>query len=421
MYAGLIIALVLILFLIIAFCTFFTARLAQLKMRSKFWGIAGLLFGVLGLVFVSYLPSKRDDEVDTNPVKYFFAKLPPLSKKTSITIGVMGAVVIVALVLYENIPVLIKNHKYETEISKQNLNTSQPKEIDGEVEMVYTGAESSYAIGKDGTVYSFGHQFVKKIEQKAKKVLSNDSAVFVLDTDGVLYQSTDNELVEISDSVVDFSVSEDTVAFIKTNNKLYMYGNNAHYQIETSDNLTFDQPVHVLSNIKQVVCETTFTVALNKSGEVYAFGENIFAGEPIITEPEKIATNVKQIAAGDRFIMVLTNDNTVNIIRKGGEEFTKLAEGVTSITAAKSSALYITEAGELYGLFNNRVGQLGTKGTFLNEPKLVKNQVEWASTSGLHTVIKTTDGDILASGYNNCGQLGLSGSTSKFSKFVALG
>jgi alpha-tubulin suppressor-like RCC1 family protein len=118
--------------------------------------------------------------------------------------------------------------------------------------------------------------------------------------------------------------------------------------------------------------------------------------------------------------MALTNDGALNILRKDQTEFTNFASGVTTIDAKKSCAFYITDAKELYAAFNNNVGQLGAKDKFLSEPKLVKKQVEWVSTSGLHTVIKTENGEILSSGYNNCGQLGLGDSRNKFAKFVTV-
>lgn len=420
MYAGLIIALVLIIFLVIAFCTFFTARLAQLKKRSKLWGVAGLVFGIAGLVFVSYLPSKREDGIETNPIKHFLKKLPPLSKKTAIAVGAIGAAVVLSIVLYENIPVLIKNYKYESEISKQNLNTEQPKAIEKEIANVFLGANSSYAIANDGSVYCFGHQFVDSIELKAKKVLSNDSSVYVLDVDGTLYGSVDGELVKISDKVVDFSISEATVAFIKTDDKLYMYGNNAHCQINNSDEKYIEEPTLVMNKVNQVVCEATFTVVLKNSGEVYTFGESFIADQTVTDEPEKIFDGGYDIAAGDNFIMVLTSNNELNILNKGATEFTVVATNASHIASAKTSALYVTTENELYAMFNNNVGQLGTKGKYFDTPKLVKKQVADIATSGLHTVITMVDGDILSSGYNNCGQLGLGDSRNKFSKFITI-
>jgi len=43
----------------VVFFSFFTAKIAQMKLRHAAWGILGALFGPFGLLAVSYLPSLR--------------------------------------------------------------------------------------------------------------------------------------------------------------------------------------------------------------------------------------------------------------------------------------------------------------------------------------------------------------------------
>ncbi len=432
--------------LVLIFCVSFSKSLAKMKGRSKAWGMLGFFLGPIGLVIVCFLKSKRDDNLETNPIKHLFSKVPSVSRKT---IGMLAALAVAAattIVLYDLIPVWIQNYEYEKQITKENVNTFQPKLINEEVERVFASDESSYVITKENNLYCFGRQHANSIVENssiifngAKKVMSNESECFILDNENKLLKwSVEAEDFEvISQDVVDFSISESTLGFIKTDGKLYMMGSGAYGQLGTYNNESKSEPVAVLGSVVQVVCEADFTVALQKSGDAVVFGANTYGQfaktEPMFNYPLSIHSGVKQIAAGDGFILLLDNSGNVlscgqndcgqlgNGTNENGVAFTQVMTGVTKIDANKKSAFALNENGELFAWGQNTVGQLGTKNRVnQNLPVKVYENVADFDTSGLHTVVIESEGKVHSTGFNNCGQLGRGNARDSFSQLVTV-
>lgn len=429
--------------LILIFCVSFSRSLAKLKGRSKAWGMLGFFLGPVGLLIVCFLKSKREDNLETNPIKHLFSKVPSVSRKT---IGMLAALTVAAVatfVLYDLIPVWMQNYKYQKQITKENVNTVQPKLINEEVDKIFASGESSFVFTKQNNVYCFGKQLVSAPDDSslicsdAKKIMSSENAFYLLKNDGTLLKSVDGEFTELDKNVVDFSVSETTIGLIKTDGKLYMMGSGVYGQLGAYNNNSIDTPVAVLGSVTQVVCEAEFTVALQKSGDAVVFGTNTYGQfaktEPAFNYPVSIHGGIKQIAAGDGFILLLDNSGNVlscgkndcgqlgNGTNENGVTFTQIMTGATKIDACKQSAFALSGEGELFAWGQNTVGQLGTKDEInQNLPVTVAENVSDFDTSGLHTVIINTDGDVLSTGFNNCGQLGRGNARNSFSQLVTV-
>lgn len=445
--------------LLILFCAFFSARLAQIKGRSRIWGALGLLLNVLGLIIVCFLPSKRSDNMNTNPITHFISKLPSLSRKTIAITAAIAAAVVLTVIAYDNIPKLWENWKYAQSTTEQNKSEyEQSYMITENVQKIFTGSETTYAISDTGNLYCWGKQLPPQLEgedlgiiyKNVKKASSNEHVCYILDNNGDLYAIGDNstglipsaektvtEFTQVASNVKDFSLSETTLGIIKTDNKLYMYGNNSFGQLGTYSTSPVEKPTAILGNVTAVYCESGFTVALQKSGDAVAFGYNKYGqfrkSEAIFTSPTVIKTNVKQIAAGDDYVLLLDKNgevfacgnNTYGQLGNGtnskSTEFVSILKNIVSISAAKHSSYAVSESGELYAWGQNTVGQLGNGNTDdQNVPTVTYSDTAEVSASGLHTVITTSQGDILSTGYNSCNQLGKGGSRDSFSKLVTI-
>ena len=453
MSIGLIILTVFLIMLSVIFCAFFSSRLAQLKNRSKAWGLLGFFLNFVGLIIVCFLPSKRKDNLPTNPISYMISKLPSPSRKTiGLLIGI-AAVVVLTLLAYDNIPIWIQNYKYSRQILDQTQTEYvQPYIIDAEISEICVGSDSSYAISSQGDVFCWGRQLSPPLDEQqkgiiyksAKKVASTQNVIYILTNDNELFvkgsdnyhtfadaQEESDQFKLVSDDVTDFSISETTVGYIKTNGRLYMYGNNSFGQLGTGDSITPDKPESVLKNVKKVICEANFTIALDDSGTVYAFGANhsrqMGIDDQIIQSPTEIADNISDIACGDDFILLLSNDGSVlacgdNSYGQLGivseqpiTNFTLVMSDVIKIDAAKRSCFAIKSNGELYAWGMNNVGQLGSKSTEnILTPLLVETNILNVKTSGLHTLVLTDDHKINSCGYNNFSQLGKGESRDRF-------
>lgn len=445
--------------IVILFCSHFSARLAQLKNRSKAWGIFGFIFGIIGLIIVCYLPSKRKDNMETNPIKSIFSKVPSLSRKTAIIIIILFLAAIVTVVAYDNIPDMIENYKYKNRVTDYpNSASEQPNIISTEVSNIFSGTDSTYIISEDGKLYCFGKQLAKNISEdekgviytNAKKALSNSETLFVLDTDNRLYAignnknkliTTDAEAVDeftlISNNVIDFSISETTVGIIKTNGKLYMYGDNSCGQLSTYNYEDKTEPVPVLGSVIKVICESTFTVALQKSGDAVIFGGNSYNQSGMegknFNSPNVIHKDIKDIAAGDDFVLLLKNNGELlscgannfgqlgNTTTENSTAFVTVMQNIHTISAGRKSVFALNINGELYSWGQNNVGQLGNGNTDdTSTPTLVKNNIKSVETSGAHTIVITQENDILSTGNNLNGQLGKGNSRSTFENLVSI-
>lgn len=455
---GITVLLIFIFFISVVFCTHFSSRLAQIKGRKRVWGLLGLFLGFIGLIIVCYLPSKRKDTLETNPIKFLFSKIPSLSRKTAIILVIVFTAAVITVLAYDNIPKILEDIKHSKLVTSQIGDQSeQPNIIESVASEIFTGAESSYIVTTDNKVYCWGKQISNILDENdkgviyktAKKVLSNDDIIFILDNEQCLYAlgnnrnrliNTDSETVSeftlISKNVVDFDISESTVGIIKTDGKLYMYGNNSYGQLSTYNYESKIEPVAVLGSVTKVRCENSFTLALQKSGDAVYFGSNAYMQSGIegkdFTSPKVIRKGIIDIAAGDDYTLLLTDTGDVlscgandcgqlgNTTNNSASVFTIVLQNVQSINARKKSSFAITKDGNLYAWGNNNVGQLGNGTTEnLNTPALVLNGVSKIETSGLHTVIITTDNEILSTGYNTYGQLGKGNSRDDFSSFVS--
>ena len=280
------------------FSTFFSARLAQLKNRSRAWGILGFMLNIVGLIIVCFLPSARSDGLETNPLKSAASHLPALSRKTIAAAALIVAAAIVTVIAYDHVPDMIQNHKYSRQqLAEAEQGEEQARIISAVIADVSIGTDSTYAIAENGDLYCWGVQLCPQIEGKergvifenAEKASSTGGTLFVLDGGGKLYGVGDNthgqipvpetevtEFTLISEDVKDFTVSETGLGYVKSNGKLYTCGENAFGQLGTYDTQKVTEPTAVIGNVKKVCMEADYTLVLQNDGEAVAFGSNTF-------------------------------------------------------------------------------------------------------------------------------------------------
>lgn len=440
------------------FSTFFSARLAQLKNRSKAWGILGFLLNVFGLLIVCFLPSARNDGLETNPLKSAASHLPSLSRKTIAAAALIIAAAVVTVIAYDHVPDMIQNYKYSRQqLAESKEDDEQARMITAVVTDVFAGTDSTYAIAESGDLYCWGKQLCPQLEGKdrgvifenAQKALSTDCVLFVLAADGKLYAYGSNEHRQIpvpdesveeftlvADEVKDFALSETGMGYVKSNGKLYTCGENAFGQLGTYDTQTVTEPQAVIGNVKKVCMEADYTLVLQNDGEAVAFGNNKFGqfgveGESFLT-PVSLSLGVSDIAAGDDFILLLKDGKALSCGRNGcgqlgngtndpSAEFTEVLDGVRAVYAAKRSAYALTEDGQLKAWGQNNVGQLGCgKNSDQNAPVNAAKEVRAVAVSGLHAVLLNEKGKLLGTGYDGDGRLCRAGAASSFETLTSV-
>lgn len=165
-------------------------------------------------------------------------------------------------------------------------------------------------------------------------------------------------------------------AAIKSDDTLWLWGSNAHFQIGDGTSASAPAPVQVMENVLSVSVSGTHVMALTTEHLYFAWGSNenniLGDGNPTeIYEPVKIMDNVKSASIYSGHSLAVTSDNT------------------------------------LYAFGDNSMGQLGT-GDFLNTsvPSLVMSDVQTAAAGAQHSICLKTDGTVWTWGSNTFGQIG---------------
>ena len=427
----------------VVFFTFFTAKIAQMKLRRPIWGALGMLFGPVGMLAVCYLPSRRKDGKETNPIRSGIRALPGISRKLLVVLLIFSALVFAVIYFLGAIPKWQENAQYEknigTSVTDRLVYTTTVK---GKPVSVVTGGDSTYLVTEDGELYAWGYNHLA-LAQEDKGAAASDTVsvaqvgrdVFLLKKDGKLYKIDENgEQTKFADSVSKVVGSADFGAFIKKNGDIYVWGDNTYGQLGNASGESSQEPLWLAGNAVDIACGGRHLLVLKTDGSVMACGSNVTGALGLADQGEQmtlkqIATGCKAIAAGTDFSLILTKDGVLKssgsndcgqLGRTFDEEkketeavylsFGEVATGVEAIGAGGKSGWYIFE-GDLYTWGRNHCGQLGQGNTDdTAQPAEIMADVTSAAMSFDHLVILSSD-KVFLCGDNSYGQLGKLGVT----------
>ncbi len=220
--------------------------------------------------------------------------------------------------------------------------------------------------------------------------------------------TTNTETVTLAATVrsainISASVGETSYA-LSSSGAVYAWGENNDGQLGVGTVVTQVTPVEVLgvlgvgnlADITQISAGLDFALALNSSGNVYAWGNN----------------NDGQLGIGT--LIPTTSDTPVEVlVALGGAALANISE----ISANENTALALNSSGNVYAWGDNNDGQLGN-GNTTNSDVPVEVYATSAKTSYLSNVTEVvesadatsyalnTSGNVYAWGNNNDGQLG---------------
>jgi hypothetical protein len=177
-------------------------------------------------------------------------------------------------------------------------------------------------------------------------------------------------------------------------------------------------------NVKQVAAGTNYTMILLSDGSLWACGRNIESqlGDGTTTNrstPVKVMTDVAAVYPGNTHTMIIKTDGTLWAC--GWNSYGKLGDGTTTnrttpvqvmtnvgtVSAGYWHTMITKTNGSLWACGRNVHGQLGD-GTTTDRytPVQVMTGVAAVSAGHNHTMMLKTDGSLWACGYNSDGQLG---------------
>lgn len=427
----------------VVFFTYFTAKIAQMKLRRPIWGTLGMILGPVGMLAVCYLPSRRKDGKETNPIRSGIRALPGISRKILVVLLVITAITFGAIYFATNIPKWQENAQYEKNIGTSitdRLNLTST--VKGTPVTLAAGMDSTYLVTEDGDLYAWGYNHLSlSLEDKgaaATDVVSVAQVgrdVYLLKKDNKLYKIDENgEQTKFADNVAKVTGSANFGAFIKKSGDVYVWGDNTYGQLGNASGESSKEPLWLAGSAADVVCGGRHLLVLKTDGSVMACGSNATGALGLTDQGElmalkQIATGCKAIAAGTDFSLILTKDGVLKssganecgqLGRTFDEEkketeavyltFGEVATGVEAMGAGGKSGWYIFE-GDLYTWGRNHCGQLGQGNTDdAAEPKEIMKDVTGAVMSYDHLVILSSE-KVFLCGDNSYGQLGKLGVT----------
>lgn len=239
--------------------------------------------------------------------------------------------------------------------------------------------------------------------------------------------------------------------YINDENKLFSIGENGSGQLGIGNQKSHFDPQHVMDDVKEVIVGgNPFVFAIKFDGDVFVWGKNQHcqlglggsynadSDTNYISSPELLSLNfnVKQIACGNSFTLIL--DDEGNVYGAGSNEygqlglpsdykkasvvstFTKIdilsGKNVVKIAAAGYASYALTDDNELYSFGDNYYGELGINSdtkhpndSALNKC-LIDNVVD-VSASDSNVLVLTNDNKVYSWGRNQYNQLGIEGYT----------
>lgn len=229
--------------------------------------------------------------------------------------------------------------------------------------------------------------------------------------------------------------SQHSVA-LASDGSVWAWGLNTSYQVGDAASLgDHAVPFRVTglpAGMKGVAAGLLHSLALSGNGEVWAWGKPD-SGSPHAA-PKRVdkLSDIVEIAAGGSFSLARTQSNSVWFWGNDGAGHSSdvpVDMGLTSVVAIAAGgahSLVLDKDGRVWAWGDNSVGQLGLDSSIKNSATPVQvsglpTNVTFISAGGLHSLARTSDGQVWTWGDNTWGQLG-DGSTggSRFSPRLVL-
>ena len=340
---------------------------------------------------------------------------------------------------------------------------------------IKTGAFHTIALAEDGTVWAWGskNNGACGVEDKGlhfqlrpnkisglhniTAIDTHDSVSVALDNDGSVwiwgstalmsFNSTDNVYgshipvrVPGIDDAIGIACGDNYVMVLKKDGTVKAWGNNECGNLGdglpvTQSSMFKSLPGQVsgLSDVKEIYCTGSNSLALKNDGTVWAWGRksnllgNWSSGETkyYVSSPVRVegVDNVASLSAGEEHIVLIKNDGTVWAL--GDNEKGKLGIGprssytltpvcimdlhnIVAVDAGQYHSIVLDKDGNVYTWGWNDLGQIGNgeKGEATIPYKVPGIIAKSIFAGGSQTFIIDAGGDIWAWGYDESGQLG---------------
>jgi len=329
---------------------------------------------------------------------------------------------------------------------------------------ISAGHASSLAIMQDGSLWAWGSDFTQNPyvhQYKPVRIMENivsadvgNENTFVLKADGSLwtwegYMFINNNVFDsrqftsrwyddpimIMEDVIAFSVSENHVGAIKSDNSLWLWGNNSGGQIGNGTTEAQIVPIKIMDDVVAISTGIGHTMATRNDGSLWGWGAN-FVGqlgdgtEIARHEPVKIMEDVIHVSAGSMHTVAVQSDGSLwawGFNRRG-----EIGDGTREIHLSPIKVMedvIVAFAGGIMDSWmrgitmaiksDNSLWAWGGEWHYMNEilgeepifnygstPVRIMEDVVSVSIGDWHTLVLRADGSLWAWEGNDVGQLG---------------
>ncbi|HYF81909.1 MAG TPA: hypothetical protein VEB00_02615 [Clostridia bacterium] len=182
------------------------------------------------------------------------------------------------------------------------MDVLKPKKVIDEVKNAYFEKDHTFVIKTNGELWGWGRNNAGQIGAGFKKVNGID--------DHVIIPIEISKPVKIMDDVVQLSISEGLTKAIKNNGELWEWGSIGNITLEEiGDNRFFNVfiegfvPRKVMEDVVQAAAGRDHTIAVNKRGEVFAWGSNSLGQTGSDLYPDFVATPKKVIDGAEKIFV----------------------------------------------------------------------------------------------------------------------
>jgi len=338
--------------------------------------------------------------------------------------------------------------------------------------IISAGDGSSFALQYDGTLWSWGWQFIydeylefDAEESQLSPIKIMDNVVYVstggaytaaIKADGSLwvwgiysyginggFEGAWQPLVQIMDSVIAVSVGGDHVLAVKYDNSLWAWGDNRHGQIGIGTTVAQHEPIKIMENVIAVSAGGRHSMAITADGNLWGWGLNsggelgdgVAANRQYI--PVKIMGNVSAVSAGLFHTVAIRTDGSLwawglnmhGEVGDGTKETrrtpVRVMEDVIAISAGgdvmpgrgRAVTLAITSDNSLWAWGGDWADWTPEYpiAYYGSSPTKIMEDVVTISAGALHSIAVRSDGSVWTWGDNRYGQLG-NGTTTRAAK-----
>lgn len=332
----------------------------------------------------------------------------------------------------------------------ENGRGAEPMIIADDMKMVMAGADTSYLLGKDGSLWSMGANYsgqlgdgtvenrflpVQVATGVVSVVASAAHALFITD-DGALWGMGDNGAgqlgfagsnqtrpVRIAEGVVMAAAGGGHSLWIDQEGALWAVGSSHYGQLGDGTTETRYAPVQVAGGVIAVTACGQHSLFLDWDGTLWGMGLNMdgVLGESLSGDclsPVPIATQVRAVTTGYSHTLFQRSDGTLwgmgaNYSGQLGDGTTQphrspvqIASGVRSMAAGPSSTFFVQADGSLWlsgAIYDNTA----TRADYPHTPVQIGDGVADVAAGTSHLLIRKLDGSVWAQGATSRGPLGI--------------